>query len=104
MSEKKGFIGSIFDLSFTEFVTTRIIKFIFVVAIIIAAIGSFALIVGGFMDGFFKGLVILIISPIIFLLYVLISRMWLEMTIVIFRIAENTGRLVEQNKAKESDQ
>ena len=98
MTEKKGFIGSLFDLSFTEFVTTRIIKFLFIIAIIIAAITAVAIIVSGFAQGFVVGIISLILSPIIFLLYVVLSRVWLELIIVIFRIAENTGRLVEKNK------
>ncbi len=100
MTEKKGFLGSLFDLSFTEFITTRIIKFLYIVGIIIAAITAIAIIISGFGQGFVVGIISLILSPIIFLLYVLIFRIWLELIIVIFRIAENTGHLVEKNKSE----
>ena len=100
MSEEKGFMGSLFDLSFTEFVTTRIIKFLYIIAIIVAAIAAIAIIVSGFAQGFVVGIISLILSPIIFLLYVVLSRVWLELIIVIFRIAENTGRLVDKNKSE----
>jgi len=49
--DTQGFLGSIFDLSFTEFITIRIIKFLFILGIILAAIGTLLLIVTGFSNG-----------------------------------------------------
>ena len=97
MSQKSS-IGMLFDLSFTEFVTTRFIKVLFVIGIIFAAIGAIALIVSGFGAGAVTGILFLILSPIVFLIYVFIVRIWCEIIIVVFRIAENTSRLVDQNK------
>jgi len=95
---QKGSIGMLFDLSFTEFVTTRLIKVLFVIGIIFAAIGAIALIVSGFGSGAAVGILFLILSPLVFFFYVLIVRVWCEIIIVVFRIAENTSRLVDQNK------
>jgi len=92
---EKGFLGSLFNLSFTEFITTRVIKVLFILAIIFAAIAALVMIVSGFAGGVLSGIVLLIISPILFLVYVILARVWLELVIVIFRIAENTGRLAE---------
>ena len=94
--DTQGFLGSIFDLSFTEFITIRIIKFLFILGIIFAAIGTLLLIVTGFSNGIGAGILSLVLSPLIFLVYVLLARVSCEMIIVIFRIAENTGRLVDQ--------
>ena len=94
--DHKDFLGSIFDLSFTEFITIRIIKFLFILGILVAAIGTLLLIVTGFSNGIGAGILSLILSPLIFLVYVLVARIWCEMIIVIFRIAENTGRLVDR--------
>jgi hypothetical protein len=98
MSQKNP-IGMLFDLSFTEFITTRVIKVLFIIGVIFALIGTIALIIGGFSASTLTGIVSLIFSPVIFLLYVLGVRIWCEMIIVIFRIAENTSRLVDQNKS-----
>jgi hypothetical protein len=94
--DNQSLLGSIFDLSFTEFITIRIIKLLFILGIIFAAIGTLVLIVTGFSNGIGAGIVSLILSPLIFLIYVLLARISCEMILVIFRIAENTGRLVEQ--------
>jgi hypothetical protein len=93
----KGLFQTLFDFSFTEFVTTRMIKILFFVGIVIAALGALALIGKGFNDGFFSGIIMLLIAPIVFLIYVLLVRVWCEMIIVIFRIAENTSRMVGKN-------
>ena len=94
--DTQGFLGSIFDFSFTEFITIRIIKFLFILGIIFAAIGTLVLIVTGFSNGIGAGILSLILSPLIFLVYVLLARVWCEMILVLFRIAEHTGRLVDQ--------
>lgn len=96
--ETKGFFASLFDLSFTEFVTTRIIKVLYVLAIILAAIASLAMLIGGFSRGAGGAIMGLILAPLLFLLYVIMARVWLEVIIVLFRIAENTGRMVEQGQ------
>ena len=96
--EKQGFFGGLFDLSFTEFVTIRIIKVLFVLAIVFSGIGALVILIKGFRGGTTTGLLALIAAPIAFLLYVLAARIWLEIIIVLFRIAENTGKLVEQGQ------
>ena len=91
--ETKGFLGSLFDLSFTEFITTRLVQFIYILAIILAVIVTLMSVIAGFGEGFGRGLLGLIISPVVFLLIVLYARITLELVIVVFRIAENTGRM-----------
>ncbi len=99
MSEKKGFFRSLFNLSFAEFITPRVIKFMYCVAVFWSATGAGAMVYYGFKDGSNAfGTFTLILSPVIFFLLILFSRVWLEMIIVAFRIAENTGRLIEQNE------
>jgi hypothetical protein len=48
MQDRKGFFGSLFDLSFTSLVTTRIIKVLYVLAIIVIGIYALIFIAGGF--------------------------------------------------------
>ncbi len=94
---EKGFLGSLFDLSFTEFITTGVIRILFILAIIFAAIEAVLMIAWGFGAGALSGIVLLVISPVVFLVFVILARVWLELIIVIFRIAENTGRLADQS-------
>jgi len=95
MSGKNPF-ALVFDLSFTEFVTTRLIRGIFVLGVIVSGLWSLRLLVLGLRAGFFSGLLHLVLSLVLFFLSVMFVRVWCELVMVFFRIAENTGRLVEQ--------
>ena len=98
METNKVFLGSLFDFSFSEFITIKVIKVIYFLMIIISALFAIGLIITGFNESGGAGVFAMIISPIIFLLYVLFSRVWLEIIVVVFRIGENTTRLVEMEK------
>jgi len=65
----------------------------------VAALVALLVVITGFSSGVGGGLVALILSPVVFVLYVLLARIWLEVVIVLFRIAENTGRMAEQCKS-----
>ncbi|HDP34819.1 MAG TPA: DUF4282 domain-containing protein, partial [Candidatus Hydrogenedentes bacterium] len=66
--------------------------------ITLAAVYAVVFICMGFAVGAGVGLLFLILSPVVFLLFVLGARIWCEMLMVIFRVAENTSRLVEQGR------
>ncbi|MBN1671016.1 MAG: DUF4282 domain-containing protein [Kiritimatiellae bacterium] len=96
--EQKGLLGTIFDLSFSEFITIKVMKFVFVLLILFASLTVLFVIVTGFTQGALAGIAALILSPLLFFLYVLGARIWCELTIVLFRIAGNTDRLVKHSE------
>ncbi len=101
MDEYKGFFAALFDLSFTEFVTTKLIKLLFIIAILASGLGALFLLVPAIMYGSGASTILyLVIAPVVFLVSVLLSRIWLELVIVIFRIAENTTKIANQNKSE----
>jgi hypothetical protein len=91
--QQRGFFSSLFDINFESFVTTRIIKVLYVIAIILAAIYVVFLVAASFASDSTIGALILVLSPVIFLLFVLYTRVLLEFMIVVFRIYENTCAL-----------
>lgn len=96
MEEQKGFLGALFDFSFSDFITIKLIKILYILGIIFSGIAAIMVIVNGFNISAGAGIIFLILSPLIFLLYVILVRVWLEIIIVIFRIAENTKQMVEK--------
>ncbi len=96
MQEKKGFLGALFDFSFSEFITIKLIRILYILGIIFSTIVAIIFIVSGFNISTGVGIIFLILSPIIFLLYVILIRIWLEIIIVVFKIAENTKKLAEK--------
>lgn len=92
----KGIIGSLKDLSFTEFVTTRLIKILYVLAIIFAGLSGLGIIAGGLFSGnVVRAVIAIIMGPVVFVLMVLSARIWLELVIVMFRIAEHTAAIAQ---------
>ena len=94
-----GFLGALFDFSFTSFVTTKLIKTLYALGVIIAGFAALMLVIAGFTKGVLAGLLVLIIvAPLVFFLYVIYWRVVMELIIVIFRAAENLGELVQQGR------
>ncbi len=84
----KGFISALFDLSFKELITTKVIKLLYVVGICLAGLGSVIMLATGLWQGG-PGLAALIVAPLSFLLSVIGLRIWLELVMVIFKISDN---------------
>ena len=92
----KGFFGALFDFSFSSFITTKIIKLLY----IIIAIGCvISLVAATFMQGFMGFISGLIGVVVVFLL----SRIYLELMIVLFRMAENLEVIANRSKTGETE-
>ena len=96
--EAKGFVGALFDLSFSSFITTKLIKVLYIIAIILAALEALSIIGYGFMMGSVAGLVTLIASPIVFFAIVIAARVYMELVMVIFKAAENLADIAKNMK------
>ncbi len=97
------FFGKLFDFSFKEFITLQVIKYLYILGIVFAALYGLVLLFGGFFmigSDTFKGIFFIIISPLVFILFTVLARLSLEAIVATFRIAENTTKLVEQGEHK----
>ena len=89
MQEQRGFFGALFDVSFTSFVTTRIIKVLYIITLVVIGLAALAFVVAAFANSVAGGLFTLVIgAPLVSLLYVIYTRVILEVLIAIFRIME----------------
>jgi len=91
--ETKGFFASLFDFSFSEFITLKLIKFLYILSVIGSALFALAILIKGFTHPTGTGLLFCFFSLLLFLLLVILSRIWLETMIVIFRIAEDVKNI-----------
>jgi len=96
MDSPKNFIEALFDLSFSDFVSTRLIKVLYILGIVVAAVSAIMTLLGGIRAGAAAGLVSVLIAPIIFFVAVIALRVWLELVIVIFRIAETLREIANK--------
>ena len=95
------FLRVLFDFSFQEFITTRLIKLIYVMGVIIGLVLAFFGIVQAFQESFIVGIMILIVSPIAFLINVILLRVVLELIMVMFHIGENLEALSQKSESAE---
>lgn len=91
-----SFFGSLFDFSFSEFITTRLIRVIYVLGLIMIGIGALIIIAGGFDGGFLSGLMSIVLAGLVSLLGAMYLRVMMELMIVVFRIAENVAKIADR--------
>lgn len=90
-----GFIEDLFDFSFTEFVTSRVVQVLYTLSVIAVGLVSIVLIFALFGQGAGAGLLGLILVPLGALLVLAYIRVALEFVVVLFRIYDNTCRIAE---------
>lgn len=86
-----NFFRPLFDFSFSQFVTIKMIKFLYLLSILSAGFICLSFIVVGFNTSFGFGIFALFIgAPLVFLFTVMSSRVFLEMFLKVFRMADHT--------------
>lgn len=101
--DQKGFFAELFDISFSDFITTKIIRVLYVISIVAAVLWTLFMVVSVFTSqGVVIGIVALIISPILFILAVICARIYWELIMVVFRIADNTDKIVERGETPQA--
>jgi hypothetical protein len=101
-SKKSDFFHPLFDFSFHRSVTVRMIKFLYILSILFAGLMALFFILVGFQTSIWFGMfALLIVAPVVFLLTVTFSRVFLEMILVVFRTADHMAdRGVAHGKEK----
>ena len=85
-NKSAGFFAALFDFSFEEFITSKLISFVFACGVILGALGTLVSIVSSFR--YYPWIVL--IAPLCYFGGVILLRIILELTMVIFKIEENT--------------
>ena len=97
--EVSGFLSSLFDFSFTSFITTKLIKLIYMLGMLVSAGLALFVAAAGFSMGTVVGLLTLIVvAPLMFLLSVIYFRVLLELVIVVFRMAEHMAEIARRGR------
>jgi hypothetical protein len=93
-----GFIKSLFDFNLTSFITMRVIRVIYaILTVIVVIVGSFATLAGILMiirEGAI-GILYVILAPLGTLLYLILVRLWVEFLANLYRIGDNTQKMVK---------
>jgi hypothetical protein len=112
-SRRKGFFRSLADLSFTSFVTARVVKFIYVLSVlfvilyVILTTLYLAFIAYSFVSAFAESealgiivaiLLFIILTPLFLLIGITYVRVLLELVIVLFRISDDVAEIARQGR------
>jgi hypothetical protein len=85
--QAKGFFGSLFDYSFSSYITPRIIKVLYVLATVLVALWTLVIILIAFKASSTLGILALLIGgPIYFVITMIGARVGLEFLSAFFRI------------------
>jgi Domain of unknown function (DUF4282) len=83
-----GFFEALMDTRFDHLITPSLIRFLYVVSMVILAIGALIAIIAGFAESAGTGVLLLVLAPIVALIYLIVTRLWLELIVVAFKIRE----------------
>jgi hypothetical protein len=92
--EAKGFFASLFDFGFTSFITLKFLSVIYGVVVVLILVTSVILFVTGISQGGTFAVLAIVVIPIVALLYLVLTRVSLEIVALFFRIGENTSLMV----------
>jgi hypothetical protein len=97
----QGFLASLFDVSFSSLVTTRVIKVLYILSMVMIGLAALFFIGAAFNNSAAAGLfTLVVIAPFVSLLYLVYVRVLLEIVIAIFRIMETNVELVALQRAQ----
>jgi hypothetical protein len=108
VKQQLGFLRSLFDLRFRSMVTPRMLSVLYAVSMLLVALGLVAMVVSGvgtMITGFrferwgmvLMGLVWIVLSPVLSILYLALIRMFYELVMVIFQLREDVGRIAARD-------
>ena len=92
-TDAKGFLASLFDTSFSSFVTPKVIKVVYVIIMIILALETLGYIIFGFAAFKALGIIFLPVAVLVGLVSLAVVRMGFELVMVIFRIGDDMRAL-----------
>lgn len=88
--EAKGLLKSLFDFQFTSLISTKIIRFVYALLVVLYSIGAVILFVAALVGGGAFGIVMaFLVIPLGYLVYLTLIRIWMEVLIVVFRMGDD---------------
>lgn len=97
-SDAKGFIAALYDFKFDHFVTPKVIRFLYAFFVVILSLGAIVFLIASLATGRPAAIVFAIIAvPIIYLVYVILARIYMELVATLFRISDDL-RAIRRDK------
>lgn len=91
-TDAAGFFRALFDFSFNQFITPKVVKFVYILATIGLVLLWVVFTLTGFAQEPLLGLLFLVFGPIVLILYLALIRMTLEFYLALVRMSEDIHR------------
>ena len=88
-------LRALFDTSFTEFITPKMVRLIYVLGLLGIGLWDAWLVFNALDQSLLAGLGTLLLVVLFTLVAAIVLRVWLEVTVIFFRIADNTAEAAE---------
>jgi len=88
MPDEKNFFVGLFDFSFNQSLLRRLVRLLYVIAVLFGGIAVVACVVLGMQQSPAQGLINLVAGIVALFVGILVVRLLLELSLVILRIAE----------------
>lgn len=95
-----SFFKSLFDFQLRHFITLSVLRFLYALLTILIVLGGAIIMLTGLFSGEGLGLLYVILTPPAVLLYLIFTRLYIELLANLQRIGDNTQKMVEQNSSK----
>lgn len=97
LDNDKGFFGALFDFSFDNFIAPKLVKFLYVLSLIITTVYAIGVLIFGLISiaagengpSTLSGLILIVLSPLVWLVGLIVTRLYLELAIVMFKISDD---------------
>lgn len=89
-NEAKGLLRSLFDFGFTSLITTKIIRVVYALLVVLYSLFALGLFFTGLASGSAAGVLFaLFVVPLGYLVYLILIRIWMEFLVVVFRMGDD---------------
>lgn len=109
MSEQKGFFASLFDFKVKSYVAPRILRALYDILVFILTIGAIIALIGGIIASLITigdaplraigGVLMFLIGvPIVYIIYLIVLRVWVEICIILFNMEDHLEQIANHFK------
>ncbi|MCA9279188.1 MAG: DUF4282 domain-containing protein [Phycisphaeraceae bacterium] len=100
-----GLVEGMLDFGFKRFITLKFISFVYVLGLLAMSLIGIGVFFGSLFSGqgnILMRLVVGCVAIVVVLIYMVMWRVTLELTVVLFRIGENTSKMVNKQSGTSS--
>lgn len=92
-----GFFKSLFDFKMTNFITMRVIRLLYAISAVVIVIAGAIIMIASLMGIYGEGatkILFVVLAPLGTIFYLIIVRLWVEFLANLYRIGDNTQKMV----------